>query len=166
MESFVVELLEIGKAFEQDDEAQLFFNALQRIVSDGLFFVFEEDPDSSEEFVKLCDFVRLSAAKKAKQRLRHVLIRTLGAFLVLRYDSETAQKFRQKLISFLVSPYNSLRSMAAEQLVEAFNLANEEVYNRSNVQQAVAILNDTDWNRPTQADEFKDVASQVRDLLN
>lgn len=59
MEAFAIELLEIGKEFElNDDEAQLFFNALQRMVSDGLFAVFEDDPDSSEEFVQLCEFVR------------------------------------------------------------------------------------------------------------
>jgi hypothetical protein len=111
MELFIIELLEIGSEFDQDDDSHLFFNALQRMVSDGLFVVFEEDPDSSVEFVKLCEFVRIvsiitllsklkliqSSSRKAKQRLRHILIRTLGAFLVLKYDSDTANKIRQKV---------------------------------------------------------------------
>jgi hypothetical protein len=60
MESFVTELLEIGEEFIGQDEfiALLFFNALQRIISDGLFIVFEEDPDASQVFKQLCDFVQ------------------------------------------------------------------------------------------------------------
>lgn len=59
MEAFVLELLEIGEEFEQDEDAHLFFNALQRMISDGMFVVFEEEPDLSDEFVRLCEFVRL-----------------------------------------------------------------------------------------------------------
>lgn len=56
--------------------------------------------------------------------------------------------------------------MSAEQLVEALNLANEQVYNRPNIQQAVSLLNDTDWNQQTQVEELKEIASKVKDLLN
>lgn len=59
MEFFVRELLEIGEEFSQDeDDSFLFFNALQRVSSDGLFSVFESDPDSSVEFKKLCEFIQ------------------------------------------------------------------------------------------------------------
>lgn len=60
MESFVKELLEIGEEFAAQDEFMtlLFFNALQRIISDGLFIVFEKDPDASQVFKQLCEFVQ------------------------------------------------------------------------------------------------------------
>lgn len=56
--------------------------------------------------------------------------------------------------------------MAAEQLVEALNLANEDVYNRPNVQQAISILNETDWNNQAPAEEFRPIVSEIKALLN
>jgi hypothetical protein len=58
MESFVSELLGIGNETRDEFESELFFTALQRMISDGVFSVFEEDPDSSEVFGRMCEFVR------------------------------------------------------------------------------------------------------------
>lgn len=55
--------------------------------------------------------------------------------------------------------------MAAEQLLEALNLANEDIYNRSNVQEAITLLTDTDWNEQVHTSELKTAAIQVRNLL-
>lgn len=57
MEPFVAELLAIGEETTDESDSQLFFMALQRMISDGLFGAFENDPDSSEGFGRLCGFV-------------------------------------------------------------------------------------------------------------
>jgi Fe2+ or Zn2+ uptake regulation protein len=69
------------------------------------------------------------------------------------------------LASILASPYNSLRALAAEQLVEALNLTNEDVFNRPNVQQAISLLGSVNWGDQIDTELFRESAIQINDLL-
>ena len=59
MERFVDELATIGEEFGGENVLllTLFMSALQRLVADGFFVVFEHAPDDSPSFLRLCDFI-------------------------------------------------------------------------------------------------------------
>ncbi|KAI6178502.1 Tubulin-specific chaperone D [Aphelenchoides besseyi] len=166
MEKFIDELLSIGK--ETDDETDIlqFITAVQRLVSDGAFAIFEQNPDHSKALDSLCSYILAWSSRKTKTRLRHTCIQTLGTLMIFDYDSKIGQNVRLKLVSFLCSPYAGLRAMSADQLQEALNLANEKVYERNQVQEAIQILTETNWNDSNQRDELNLKAKRLTELLS
>lgn len=55
--------------------------------------------------------------------------------------------------------------MAAEQLTEALNLTNEDVFSRPNVQEAITLLSSINWDEQIDVETFKEPAIKINDLL-
>ncbi|CAD5206638.1 unnamed protein product [Bursaphelenchus okinawaensis] len=164
MEGFTRVVYDCYASVSTLDDKIRYCRALSILIERRAFELYEADPCTSICFVQLCESIILLGKSKCGVKLKHTSLKTVASFIMLNYSSDVALKARKTLSSFLTSPYSALRSQAAELLQHYLSLIDESVYEREDVQKALAILADLNWTKPKE--ELQEDAAIVQKILS